>query len=102
MTPTFNRSLEMHDGMIDVAYSILDHHIEQHAGETCFNLPKFLANLERAIHAISSGDTSPFGRFELDPGATARYLWCCIATQEGNSPDDTRFRGISILNGSNR
>ena len=97
MATTFNRSLEMHDSLIDSAYSILDQHIENQGGELCFNLFDYLADLEALLDGIMSGCAAPNGRFELDAVSIARYLWCCIAIEEGDEPDGDRFRGMPIL-----
>lgn len=64
-------------------------------GEQCFNLFTFLEELPMKLEG--SPEWRQLGKFELDPVAVARFLYCHMAMQSGDSPDGTTFRGMPIL-----
>lgn len=68
-------------------------HIQRDDYEKCFNLFTFLEDLENEL----IGFVERTGRFELDPSALARVLWCDMALRSGDAPDGGTFRGMPIL-----
>lgn len=89
--------VNLHLRAMHMAREEVKDHIVIEEGEKHFNLFQFLHTLECRLYNLTDSDNSPCGRFELSAHALARYLWCCVALESGDSPDGNTFCGLPIL-----
>lgn len=87
----------LHDQLMKVARDEIKNHTGEEEGEKTFNLFTYMERLELRLDTILNGNESPVGKFELDTHTVARYLWCCLASSEGEEIYGTTFRGMSVL-----
>jgi hypothetical protein len=85
------KRVDLHAKYLRLAKRIANRHFEMYDGEKCFNLFTFLEELEGTLE----GDEST-GSFELNAHHLARYLWCCLALEGGDSTYG-KFRGCDLL-----
>lgn len=88
---------KLHEKMMSVARDEVKNHIVDQDGEKCFNLFTYLDILENRLDTIFSGSESPTGSFLMSMSELARYLWCCLATDDGSDVYPTKFRGMPVL-----
>lgn len=89
--------MKLHERMMRVAKEEVKNHIVTEGGEKCFNLFTYLESLANRLDTIYSGDESPTGSFVMSVTELARYLWCCVATDEGSEAYPNKFRGMPVL-----
>jgi hypothetical protein len=65
-------------------------------GNLYFNLPTFLDDVESTLIVVLEGNNSPTNGFALDPTALARYLYCCLALENGDVPVGQMFHGLPV------
>lgn len=91
-------SAKLHTQCMRIARKVAKECVEEYDGEMCFSLPAFLDTLERRLSELFCGD-SVTGKFNLDDSRCdiARYLFCCLAMEQGDAPDGNTFSGVPVL-----
>lgn len=91
---------DMHADFQSLAETLVDQHIVQYDGETCFNIFTYLESLENRINELmwdAGAWGTELGRFELNASQITRYLWACIAIKHEGKAYPTVFRGMPTL-----
>jgi hypothetical protein len=65
-------------------------------GNKCFFLDVFLAALGVRLDEWIGADGTPVSCSHIGPGSLARYLWACLAVQDGTSRGEAYFQGMEI------
>lgn len=91
------KTFALHKAAMGLAHDSVARNIQEEDGEKCFNLPTFLDEVESRLDTVFCGNDSPTNNFVLDPRAVARYLWCCLALENGDNPDGHTFKAMPIL-----
>jgi len=91
------KTVDLHYVCMAAARELVRKHTEEYDGEKSFNLFTFLDALEYRLEGVLNSEDCPNGRFRLNAHEAARYVWCCLATWEGEDPTGTTFRGMPIL-----
>ena len=89
--------LRLHAAAIDAARSLIGRHMTTEDGEVCFDLPGFLAAVDAALTDVLWAEESPLDGYDLDTAEVARYLWCCLALENGDNPNGQTFMGRPII-----
>lgn len=98
MTTTKKRvKFPMHKRLMAIAKAEVKRHIVNDEGEKCFNLFTYLQSLESTLDGLFHGRELPHGDFDLNSHTVARYLWVCLALEEGEAAYGDTFRDMPML-----
>lgn len=97
MTKATKKAFSMHKAMMAIAKEQVAKHIVEEDGERCFNLFTYMESLEARLDTILADTSMPHGKWHLDGHEVARYLWACLALEEGEQVYGNTFRGMPVL-----
>lgn len=90
-------TINLHGDLMSVARLEVPEHIEEDDGEKCFNRYGYLLRLDGLVSDLLCDRNSPAGDFDLKSHHVARYLYCCLCLEQGDTPDGDTFQGMPIL-----